>query len=130
MKKIISGALAILCVLLMVSCSPNTPTSVAEAYLDDLKDGNYKELVDQMHFKKEMTEQDKAELVKMLEDKATKTLEKKGAIQGYEITSEEISADGNSATVRYTMTYANTKDENEKVKLVKIEDKWVVDSGK
>lgn len=130
MKKLILGAIAILCVFFMVSCSSNTPTDKAKAYLDDIKDGNYKELIGHLYFKQEITEENKQQYVNMLEEKAAKTIEKKGAIEGYEITGEEISEDGNTATVTYTMTYAKSKDENEKVKLIKIDDKWVVDSGK
>ena len=66
----------------------------------------------------------------MLEDKATKTIEKKGAIKSYEIISEEIAENGEKAVVRYNLNYANDTDKNQKIDLVKVDGKWKVSSGK
>ena len=83
-----------------------------------------------MYFKKNMTDKDKDELVQLLEDKADETIEKKGKISHYQITSEKLSADSLTATVKYTLVYGNGETEDEKAKVVKVNDKWMVDSNK
>ena len=99
MKKLLRNLFGLICMFVMVSCGDDTPTAVAEGYLDDLKAGKYQELVDNLHFKKEISDNNKQQLVLMLEDKATKTIEKKGAIQSYEIISEEIAEHGEKNVV-------------------------------
>lgn len=130
MKKLLRNLFGLICMLVMVSCGDDTPTAVAEGYLDDLKAGKYQELVDNLHFKKEISDNNKQQLVLMLEDKATKTIEKKGAIQSYEIISEEIAENGEKAVVRYNLNYANDTDKNQKIDLVKVDGKWKVSAGK
>ena len=72
MKKLITGFIACICALVLVSCSSNTPTNKAKAHLDALKDGNYIELVNTLHFKKAVTDEDKQGLANMLEEKGKK----------------------------------------------------------
>lgn len=130
MKKILSILFAVVCMYMMAACTAEAPTSVTETYLNDLMNGKYQELVDNLHFKNEMSTEDKQNLVLMLESKAEKTVEKNGAIQGYEIVSEEISEDGESAVVKYNLKYAEKTEANQKVNLVKVDGKWMVSSGK
>ena len=131
MKKLLFGIFTCLCALIMVSCGgDSTPTAKAEAYLDAMKDGNYAELVDQLHFKQEMTEEDKAQLVTMLEQKAKESIEKDGAMESYEIISETISEDGTEAKVECITKHAGGKEKNETIKLVNIDGEWLVNSGK
>ena len=130
MKNLLFGIFTCLCALIMVSCAGNTPTAKAEAYLEDMKDGNYTEVVDHLYFKKAMTDKDKANLVAMLDDKGKKSIEKEGAIESYEIISETISEDGTTAKVEYTMKYAGGAEKNESINLITIDGKWMVDSGK
>lgn len=130
MKKLITGFITCICVLILVSCSSNTPTDKAKAYLDDFKDGNYIELVNKLHFKKDLTDEDKQGLANMLEEKGKKSIEEKGSIESYEITSEEIGEDGETATVKSILHYGNGSQEEQNIKLVKIDGQWLVDSGK
>lgn len=130
MKKILSILFAVVCMYMMAACTAEAPTSVTETYLNDLMNGKYQELVDNLHFKNEMSTEDKQNLVLMLESKAEKTVEKNGAIQGNEIVSEEISEDGESAVVKYNLKYAEKTEANQKVNLVKVDGKWMVSSGK
>ena len=130
MKKLLWGIFTCICVLIMASCSSNTPTGKAKTYLEARKDGNYTEVVEHFHFKKAKTDQEKAEIVQMLEEKVEKSLEKKGAMESYEITSEAISDDGTNAKVESLIKYAGGEVEKETINLVNIDGKWLVDSGK
>lgn len=129
MKNLITGLITCICILFLVSCS-NTPTSKAKAYLDDMKDGNYRELVDQLYFKKETTDKEKQDLANMLEEKGKQSLEKEGAIKSYEITGEEVSETGEKATINYTLTYEDGSQKDLELKLINIDGEWLVDSGK
>ena len=130
MKKLITGFIACICALVLVSCSSNTPTGKAKAHLDALKDGNYIELVNTLHFKKAVTDEDKQGLANMLEEKGKKSIEEKGCIKSYEITSEEIGEDGETAIVKSILHYEDGSQEDTDIHLVKIDDQWLVDSGK
>lgn len=131
MKKLLFGIFTCLCALIMVSCAgSSTPTSKAEAYLDDMKAGDYAAVIEHLHFKKAMTDQDKQQLATMLEEKGQKSIEKDGAIASYEIISETISEDGTTATIESVVKYEGGKEKNETIKLVNIDGKWLVDSGK
>lgn len=130
MKKLLFGIFACICAFVMTSCAGNTPSAKAEAYLNDLKDGDYKSMVEHLHFKKAVTDEDKAKLVAMMEEKGQKSIEKDGPIEKIEITSENISEDGTSATVGYTLTHSNGTTSSETVKLVTVDGKWLVDAGK
>lgn len=130
MKNFFSSIIASLCVLLMASCGANTPSSVAEDYLDNIKDGKYLDAIELMKFKKEPTQQDKEQLAQMFSDKIDKTVDKYGEFENYEIVGEEISEDGQFATVYYKMNYANKKNIDDKVKLILVDGQWKVNSGK
>lgn len=130
MKKLLLGIFTCLCTLIMVSCSSNTPTGKTKTYLEARKDGNYTEVVEHFHFKKAKTDQEKAEIAQMLEEKVEKSLEKKGAMESYEITSETISEDGTNAKVECLIKYAGGEVEKETVNLVNIDGNWLVESGK
>lgn len=130
MKKLITGFIACICALVLVSCSSNTPTNKAKAHLDALKDGNYIELVNTLHFKKAVTDEDKQGLANMLEEKGKKSIEEKGNIKSYEITSEEIGEDGETAIVKSIIHYEDGSQDDRDIHLVKIDGQWLVDSGK
>lgn len=129
MKKFFYSLCAALTLILFASCA-NTPSSVATDYLDNFKKGDYAAMVDQMHFKKNMTDKDKGEIISILEEKGKETIEKNEGIAGFVIVSEEIAEDGFTAKVNYTLTYGNGKTKDEEIKLVKVNDKWMLDSGK
>jgi len=130
MKKLITGFITCICALVLVSCSSNTPTNKAKAHLDALKDGNYIELVNTLHFKKAVTDEDKQGLANMLEEKGKKSIEEKGNIKSYEITSEEIGEDGETAIVKSIIHYEDGSQDDQDIHLVKIDGQWLVDSGK
>ena len=66
----------------------------------------------------------------LLEEKSAKTIEQQGGIASFEILSEEISEDGNSATVTYKQVFGNGTEDDGTQKMVKKEGKWLMDINK
>lgn len=131
MKKLVLSIFAGFCALIMVSCAGEaTPANEAETYLENVKSGDWKAVIDQLYFKSEVTDEQKAGLASMIEEKAQKSIEKDGTIESYELVSETIDETGEKAKVEYLIKYSTGKEKNETVKLVKIDGKWMIDSGK
>lgn len=131
MKKIFRLLSIALVALVFAACgSSNTPEAVTAKYLDNLKNGKYEAALNQMHFKTELTKEQKDQLVAMIQEKASEQINKKGGIQSFDIKEAQVAEDGQSAKVLYTINYGDgsTKDDNEK--LVCVDGKWMIDSGK
>jgi len=108
-----------------------TPEGVADAFLKDYQKGKYAALVEQMHFSETITQEQKNEFVKLIEEKVKPEVEKKGGIASYEIGEVIVAEDGQSAKVKYNIIYGDgSKDENEKMNLVLVDGKWMIDGGK
>ena len=74
---------------------------------------------------------EKEQLVALLREKGTKAMEKKQGLKSYEVLSEEISEDGNSATVKMKMVYGDGSEDTQDLKLVKNDDgDWRLTMGK
>ncbi len=131
MKKFFYSIAICICAIVMAACSSNnTPTEAAEAYLEDVKSGDYKGIVDKLYFNNEVTEEQKAELVTALEEKAKESAEKGKAIKDYQITGEEIKEGGEKAVVNYIAFKEDGSEDSEKINLVKKDEKWLIDAGK
>ena len=131
MKKLVLSIFAGFCALIMISCAGEaTPANEAETYLENVKSGDWKAVIDQLYFKSEVTDEQKAGLASMIEEKAQKSIEKDGTIESYELVSETIDESGEKAKVEYLIKYSTGKEKNDTVKLVKIDGKWMIDSGK
>ena len=59
-----------------------------------------------------------------------KELEKKGGLKSFEVLSEEIAEDGNSAVVKFKQVYGNGEESEDEQKMVKVDGKWLMDIGK
>lgn len=118
--------------LVLVSCVDNsTPSSVAKNYLTAIQKGEYEKAVDMIHFKKEMSAQDKEDIVKLMREKMEASYGEQGNIENIEITGEEVKEDGEHAKVSYTYTDKKKgKEKKDKLDLIKIDGKWMIDSGK
>ncbi len=118
--------------LVLVSCVDNsTPSSVAKNYLTAIQKGEYEKAVDMIHFKKEMSAQDKEDIVKLMREKMEASYGEQGNIENIEITGEEVKEDGEHAKVSYTYPDKKKgKEKKDKLDLVKIDGKWMIDSGK
>ena len=130
MKKILSIMTLALVALTFVSCNSNSPEAVVQEYVADLQTGKYEEAIDLFYFKKELTESDKQQYVSMMKDKWGKEIEKKGGITGVEITNVSVAEDGNSANVKYILKYGDGTSKDQDSKLLKVDDKWKMESGK
>ena len=109
-------------VFCLASCnSTSTPTGVVKAYHDALSSGNYEKAVTYT----ELTSQEDLDgYAKKLKDCEYKVL-------SYEIVSETISEDGESAVVEVKRTTTSSfskepKETTEKVKLSKVDGKWKI----
>lgn len=122
MKKLTVILCALVAVFCLASCnSTSTPTGVVKAYHDALSSGNY----------------EKAVSYTVLTDKedidgyAAKLKEFEYKVLSYEILSETISEDGESAVVEVKRTTSSTmnkepKESTEKVNLSKVDGKWKI----
>lgn len=117
MKKLLSTMfMCLLTMALVTSCgSSNTPAGVAEKAAKCLKSKDYKgfaKLVD-------MPDEEKGELVSLLEEKASEELESKGGIKSYEIVNEDVDEESGTATVRIKYVYGNGDEQTDPMNLVK-----------
>ena len=122
MKKLNVILCALVVVFCLVTCnSASTPTSVVKSYLDALSSGDYEKAISYT----ELTDKEDIDgYAKKLKDVEYKVL-------SYEILSETISEDGESAVVEVKKTATNTLNKNpkettDKVKLSKVDGKWKI----
>lgn len=130
MKKLLSIAAVCLFVLTLCSCSgADTPEAVTTKAIQCIVDKDYQGYVDMMYFKKEKTDEEKQQLVALIQDKMNKEVEKKEGIKDFSVGTPSV--EENTAIVPYTINYGNGDTKEEKMKLIKTEDgKWLIDSGK
>ena len=122
MKKLTVILCALAAVFCLASCnSTSTPTGVVKAYHEALSSGNYEKAVSYTA----LTDQEDLDgYAKMLKDSEYKVL-------NYEIISETISEDGESAVVEVKRTTSSSfnkepKESTDKVKLSKVDGKWKI----
>jgi hypothetical protein len=122
MKKLNVILCALVVVFCLVTCnSASTPTSVVKSYLDALSSGDYEKAISYT----ELTDKEDIDgYAKKLKDVEYKVL-------SYEVLSETISEDGESAVVEVKKTATNTLNKNpkettDKVKLSKVDGKWKI----
>ena len=116
--------------LVFAACASSTPEAATKKYLQCMQKGEYAAMLDQMYFKNGITDEQKAELLGMVEEKAKAEVEKKGGIASFEIGEIEMAEDGKTANVSYTLKYGDgsTKEDNED--LIQVDGKWMINSGK
>lgn len=136
MKKSVFGILALVVMTVCFwSCGGgNTPSKVVEKSIEYVKAKNYEAYVDliQIEEKKgKSVEEQKEQLLALLQGKLDQTLEKQQGIASCEILSEEIAEDGNTAVVKAKITYGDGTTDDQKFKLVKNADgDWRLDAQK
>ena len=132
MKKVISLLSIALMAIAFMACSSkkNTPEGVVDSYLKALQQNDARKALEMFHFSKELTPEEFDQYVQMVDEKVTKQNEKKGGIESWEIEPAEMAEDGESAIVRYTVKYGDGSENKDKQKVVKIDGKWMLDSGK
>jgi hypothetical protein len=131
MKKMFRLMVMAIVVLAFAACgNSNKPEGAVEKMLKSYQKGDYAAVVDQVHFSKEMSEEDKAQLVQLLAAKDAPQVQKKGGIASYEIGETVIAEDGQSAVVKYTIHYGDGSQKEDDQRVILVDDKWVLDSGK
>lgn len=131
MKKMLRFMAMAIVVLALAACSNSaTPEGAAAAFLKNYQKGDYAALIDQMHFSKDLTDEQKDEFVQIIEEKSAPEIEKKGGIAAYEVGEVVVAESGKSAKVNYTLTYGDGSSKQDKVNLVLVDGKWMIDGGK
>ena len=132
MKKVFYLLSIALMAMAFVACSSskNTPEGVVDAYLKAMQKNDSRKALEMYHFSKPLTDEQFEEYVQMVDDKAKKENDKKGGIVSWEIEAPEMAENAESAVVRYTVKYGNGSEDSDKQKVVKIDGKWMLDSGK
>ena len=132
MKKVINLLSIALLAMAFVACSSskNTPEGVVDGYLKAMQQNDSRKALEMFHFQKELTAEEFDQYVQMVDEKVSKENEKKGGIASWEIEAPEIAEDAESAVVRYTVKYGDGSEQKDKQKVVKIDGKWMLDSGK
>lgn len=136
MKKLSLIFGVMLMTILLVACTGNTPTKVAEQSVKCLIDKDYEGYVDLMYFNEKETsdknfKDGKQQLAALLKDKVEEEYSKKKGIKSFETIKEEISDDKKTANVKIRITYGNGTNEDTDIKLRKDTDgNWKLDWGK
>lgn len=122
MKKLLFISLAaIAMVFCMSSCgSKPTPSSITEDCIESVKKGDYKSFIDVFN----VNDEEKAQLVQLFELKGKEAIEGEGGITGYQILSEEISEDGQQATVKAEIEYGNGKKDKQNFDFELVDGVW------
>ncbi|MFI3286392.1 MAG: DUF4878 domain-containing protein [Rikenellaceae bacterium] len=134
MKKFFTFTLVAALFAVVLSCSSasnNTPSAVVETLAKSMKSGDYEAVSDLIYSDgSEESAQMKVAIVSMLEDKGAKTIKEMGGIESYEITSEEISEDGESAEVGLTFLYGNGETKEDTYDTINKDGKWYLEISK
>ena len=131
MKKMLRLMAVAIVALTMAACGGNnTPEGAAQKFLKVYQNGDYKAMVDQMHFTKEATDEQKAQFASLIEQKVAGEIEKKGGIESFEVKEAQVAEDGQSAKVEYILHFGNGTESDDTLKLVLVDGKWMVDGGK
>lgn len=135
MKKLLGIIALFIAVFTMSSCSDNSPKGVAKKAISCMQAKDWNGYVDLLYFDKEEgkdIDKEKEQLAALFKEKGEEELNKQGGIKSYEIVSEEISEDGNTATVTVKIVYGDgTEKDNEKIKMKKdANGDWKISLGK
>ncbi len=120
MKKIFSMLAVVMAMCALTACGGgNTPSSAVSKAYDAFIDKDYPAFVDCLAGSENATEKERQEMLELIEWKGQASIEENGGIASYEILSEEIAEDGQSAVVKAKITYGDGKVKEEKSKVVK-----------
>lgn len=129
MKKLFFVLVCVFAIM-TTSCGggASTPSDAATECIELIKAKDYEGFVDKLHMSKDATaeevEQLKQMYVSLFKEKVDKQTEKKGGFASYTILSEEIAEDGQSAKVKYEITYGNGSTEKNSLDFVLVDGEW------
>lgn len=129
MKKVLFLAAAVFAMMFTVACGGgSTPSDSAQECVELMKSGDFKALVDKIHFDESMTDEQQQQMkdliVTMGNDKVSKDIEKKGGIKSHEVIEETIAEDGKTAIVKIKITYGDGSTKDEKYDLAFVDGTW------
>ena len=128
MKKMMWMACLAMLAILFVGCKKGSETQkVAEKYMELNQKEDVDGMFELMYFKKQETKEGMKAMVK---EKIAKKPEQFKKIKSYEFIDETLEEDKGTAVVNFKVVYENDSTANNPVKLKKVDDKWLVDSGK
>ncbi len=135
MKRAFSFAIILMAVFAFCACSGNTPTQTVEQAIECLQKRDYDGFAELVYMNEDEgvdVESQRKMISGMVGSMASEAFDSKGGIKSYDVTSEEIANDGETATVTATVTYGNgTVKKNDVSKLRKSKDgQWMLDMGK
>ena len=122
--------------MMVFECATSSITRGEEIleYVDLLKAGKYEKFVEGMAFKEGLTQEQiqeqKAMWASLLQEKGAKEYEKLGGLKGIEITSQEITEDGNSHVIKFKQTFGDDTTKDGSQAMVKRDGKWLMDINK
>lgn len=130
MKKLFT-LFAVAVAMFMASCAgaPATPSDAAVEYYQYVANGDYEAIADAIHYATtdpEEIAEGKAMVVSLYKEKAAPQMEAKSGVKSVEATGETISEDGNTANVQLKVIYGDGSEKTEDVKLVKVDNKWLL----
>lgn len=131
MKKVFYLLSAALIALTFAACSSsNTPEGAVNAYLKALQANDSRKALEMFYFSKPVSPEAMDEYVQMVDEKVNKQNEKKQGIASWDIGEVQMAEDKASAIVSYTVRYGDGTEQSDSQKTVKIDGKWLLDSGK
>lgn len=119
--------------LVLAACGGGSDDGAKEAlqgYLEDMKNQDYAAVIEGTKFNKEMTAEDKQQLVALIEEKAKDVSDQKSAIKEYTVTGDSVLVPDSLSIVFFDVTYENGEKESDNQKMVKVDGKWMLHSGK
>ncbi len=129
MKKIVvMFTMCLMMMAMMTSCGSsheNTPRGVAEAAVKCLSKKDWKGYMDLT----DANDKQKEAMAQLLE-KMGQQLDEKGGMKSFEIVDEDIDEENGKATVTVKVTYENQTSEDNKMKMLKKDGKWLLSSEK
>ncbi len=129
MKKTMTAMLALIvaCTMTLMACGgkgaakADTPTATFEKYADCVKKGDYTKAVDLLEDSDKATQEEKDFIVALMKEAESTN----GGLDAYEVLSEEISEDGQSAKLKVKLTYGNGETKETTQDMLKTESGWV-----
>ena len=120
MKRIIAIALIAAASFFTLACKSGSdgPEALAKKAISAIEKGDYAAYAATFN----VDENTQKMLAGLMEEKASKEIEKKGGIKGCDILDTQI--DGEKATVKVKVLYKDGSDEEQTMKLIKVEDGW------
>ncbi len=135
MRKILGLLLALLTVGAFGACSSgsSSPGKAAKRYAEYIAGGEYDQFIDGIYIpddvSSEEAEQGKDMIKALLSAVSGQMFEEKGGLEKVEVVSEQLSDDGEKATVTLKYAYGNGESSEESMDLILDDGRWLIDMG-